>query len=335
MSEENNLPNKKDKNWINRFFKLVFMLSAFLLVGITVLSNMGGNGDAWKSSVEQFASGFFGGKPAKVENLKYMSFFPKIGFDAENINIYSNPDNKITLASIGKVQAFMGFWNVAFRTQKFSHFYLENFRAVKGAITPKELYIEKIFIDHDIENSQALMRSNGKIGSDLWDMRFDLDVIKSLDILDSKNKFNFRMPHEFSYEINISDMKSNGTFIRSNDNYYKFKDFIISSGSKFISGNVVISALGGKLIKIKGAAKSSNQASISKFDLVFDYAHFPVKVSGSMGLNDIIIKDIISMFMHIREIIGYKNIFENDTKNLMFDFDSVKSYPDSNKQEHK
>ncbi len=311
----------KEKTWLGRILKLIFILSAFFLVAITVLANMGGNNDAWKDSIEQFTSGFFNNRPVKVEKLVYMSFFPKIGFDAENISIYSNQEKDITLATIGKIQGFMGFWNVAFRTQKFSSFYLKDFNAVKGAVFPKELYIERIFVDHDIENRQAALLGNGKIGDDMWEVSFGLKVFDSHDILDSKNKFNYKLPEEFPFDITMADIKFHGTFLRNAGNYYKFKDAVISSGDKKLSGDLVISGLGENLLKLKGNVKVSNSVEEADIDLIFDYSEYPVKVSGSMGLSDDMIEDIIFLFMHIREVIGYQT---DEKQSIKFDFSSVK-----------
>ncbi len=336
MSEEINAANKKENNWVGRLLKLVFVLSAFFLVGITVLSNMGGNSDSWKGSVEQFASGLFGGRPARVERLVYMSFFPKIGFSADNVSIYSTPDEKIVLASIGKVQGFMGFWNVAFRTQKFAHFYLENFSAVKGAITPEELNVEKVFIDHDIENETALLRGNGEIGINKWEIYLGLNVFDSHDILDSKAKFNFSVPDEFPFELNIADTNLKGDFVRGKGNYYKFKDFTVLSGDKVVVGNVVLSALGQKLLKIKGDVEVSKNQNKAEFDLIFDYSHSPAKVSGSMVIDNNTVEEIMFLFMHVRELIGYVGVSEEkDIKDwkAMFDFGSVKVSPELSGQE--
>lgn len=329
MSDESYLLDgldKKEKNWLSRLLKLTFFVCAFILVGITVLSNMGGSNDDLKDSVQRFVSDLFGGRSVSVDKLVYMSFFPRIGFDAEGINILSNPENGHIIAHFDKVQAFMTFWNVATRTPKFTNFYIENFTAIKGAMGAKEFHIEKIFIDHDVEMSSAELRGNGRIGVHPWSFVMDIDVAGS------KGSYNYMLRRSFSLVLDIADIHFETTFVNHEADYYKLEDFKLSSGGKMIRGTLLLSALGKKLLKLKGNVEMSDGQSVISPDVIFDYAQSPVKISGKIRSDRLSYNDImgensaLSILMRLRDITGYGDMLGGKASflgqyNLDVDFD--------------
>ncbi len=323
MSEVPPALDKKEKNWITRILKLIFILSAFLLVGITVLANMGGSNNGLKDSVEQFVSGLVQGRPARVEKLVHMSFFPRLGFDAEGINVLSSLEDGYNIVEVGKVQVFMKFWDVALRRPRVKQFYIEDFKAIKGAIGPREFYIEKIFIDHDIESGKAELKGNGKIGDDPWN--FEL----SIDILGSKGNYRYIFKRAAPFIFNVAEINAKAVFIGHEDGYFKFEDFNIISGDIELNGNLVLSALGKKMLKLKGEVFSRGSEKPLSPDLIFDYSRSPVKIDGSISAKDFTnqIKDIDILLQRFREIAGFKFVAtddENSNWNNLFDFSNVK-----------
>ncbi len=314
--------DKKEKNWFIGILKLVFILAAFTLVSITVLSNMGGSNDSLKDSVERFVSGMFQGRPTKVDTLVHMSFFPKLGFDAKGINVLSSPENGYAIVEIGRVHVFMGFWNVALRRPHVSQFYIEDFKAIKGAMGSKEFYAEKVFIDHDIEAGKAKLRGNGLIGDNPWS--FDIDI----KIMGLKGHYDYSFDEKAQFTVNIADIKMDGVFINHEDGYFKFQDFKIISDDIDIGGNIVLSALGNKMLKLKGEINSSG--NILSPDLVFDYVRSPVKIEGTLSSNvdnkDIDISDVSALLLKLRDIIGY-DVSTKDADSYdwgaLFDFSNV------------
>lgn len=326
MTDESYLLDKKEKNWLSRLLKVIFFICAFILIGITVLSNMGGSSDDLKSAVERFASDLFDGRPVVVNKLVHMSFFPRIGFDVEGINILSTSEGGHIIAHADKVQAFMTFWNVATQTPKFTNLYIENFTAIKGAMGAKEFHIEKVFIDHDVETATAKLRGNGRIGIHPWSFVIEMDV------LGSNGRYNYMLRQRFPLIMDIADIHFESIFINHESDYYKLEDFELSSGGKMIRGNLILSALGEKLLKLKGRIEMSDGRSIISPDVIFDYAQSPVKVSGDIISDGLLYKDVMgensvfSILMRLRETTGYGDMSKGKASfigqyNLDVDFD--------------
>ena len=298
MSDESylldNKTKTKEKNWFARILKIIFIISACVLVGITVLYNMGGSNDSLKGSVASFISNVFQGRPVEVNNLVYMGFFPKMGFNAEDIKVLSSPEKGYEIASIGKIQFFMGFWDVAFRNPRISYLYLENFHSIKGAVGPQEFYIEKIFIDHDVENKTAALKGKGKVGINPWSFKINIDVLEAQDFWRTKGNYSYMLPHEFPFVFDIADINIKGNFLNHESGYYKLKDFKITSGNQEVSGNLVLSALGKKMLKLKGDIKKSPDYESVNLDLILDFKQSLTKISGAVSSDNTISSDLIA-----------------------------------------
>ena len=337
MSEEPQMPEKKEKNWFARILKIIFILTACVLVGITILANMGGSHDSLKKSVEDFISNLFRGRPVEIEKLVHMSFFPKMGFDIQRAHIFADPEKEHTIATIGKTQIFMGFWNVALRRPWIAHFYLENFDAVKGAVGPKEFYIEKIFIDHDVEDKAAKLRGNGKVGVHPWSFTIDMAVHEGMDFFRTGRKYNYIFPRSIPFIFDIADIHFEGRFVNENADYYKFEDFKLSSGDQTIAGDITLSIVGEQILKMKGGIKLSEGQTIVSPDLLLDYARFPIKISGAVRSDALTLNDVIgddaafSIITRIRDVFGYgdiaadtqKSFLEKYNADLMFDIEKL------------
>lgn len=305
MTDESYLLDKKEKSWFSRLLKVIFVICAFILIGMTVLSNMGGSNDDLKNSVERFVGDLFGGKKVVVGKLVYMSFFPRLGFDAESVNVLSKRENGHIIAHIGKVQAFMTFWNVVTQRPKITNFYVEDLTIIKGVIGAKEFHIEKIFIDHDVETETAKIRGNGTIGVHPWSFVVDIEI------LGKKGSYNYMFQHVVPVVFDIADIHFEGSLLKHEDNYYKLENFKLSSGDKALQGNIILSALGKKLLKLKGNIKTSGDHSSISPDVIFDYAQSPAKISGNISSDNLVYSDIVgedsalSILTRLREIVGY------------------------------
>ena len=331
MTEESYLLDEKGKNWLSRLLKIIFFACAFILIGMTILSNMGGSNDSLKESVERFVSSVFGGKKTSVDKLIYMGFFPKIGFDAQGINVLSTPEKGHIIAHVGKVQAFMPFWNVVTRTPRITKFYIENLTTIRGALVSKELHIEKIFIDHDLGANTAKLRGNGKIGVHQWSFVADMGVFGK------KGGYTYSFQRSFPLVFDVADIHLDGTIVRNDSSYYKLENFKLSSGDDMLEGNLVLSAIGEELLKLKGDVVISGGQSIISSDVIFDYTSSPAKISGKVSSDNLIysnIEDESSAFYLLKrlyDIIGYgtapigkASFLGNYNLDVNLDFKSIK-----------
>lgn len=329
--------DKKKVNWFGRLLKIAFVLIAFGLVIITVLANMGGNSDTLKQGIVQFVSEMFGGRPVTVETLNNMSFFPRVGIDVEGINVISRPENGTKIMSVGKLQAYMGFWQVATRKPRLKGFYLEDVRAIKGALTPNELYIEKIYIDHDIETGTAELKGLGTLGVHPW------NFTAGMQVFGAKGKYDFMLAHSFPIQFEIADITFETVFINHEDNYFKLENFVLSQGDKAISGNILLSALGKNLIKIKADLHTKDSKSAVNADLVADLSEATDKYSGTLTSEKMVLSEILgddsvfTIFKRIRDLVGYTKLQEDknpmailgsNNLQLELDFSNILVRPD-------
>ncbi len=307
---ENN--EKKKVNWFGRLLKISFILAAFFLVIITVLANMGGSSDTLKDAVTQFVSESFSGRPAEVDKLVNMSFFPSVGLDVEGIHVLTKPEDGIKIMSVGKLQAYMDFWHVATRKARLKAFYLEDVSAIKGAFLPNEIYIEKVFIDHDIENGIAHLKGNGKVGVHPWTLSAGMQVYGS------KGKYEYTLGSSFPISLEIADVKLETNFINHEDNYFKLEAFSLIQGNKKIAGDILLSALGTDLVKIKTNIDIQNGSSVISADLVSNMKGRIDKYSGTIQSEKMVITDILgaesafSIFKRVRDIFGYTERYQEE-----------------------
>ena len=305
LLDSNDKKEKKSGKWFSRLLKLIFFICALILVILTVLHNMGGSNEMLKDGVKQTISNIFGGRPVKMKSLVNMSFFPTVALDIEEVSVYEKEDDFIPLIRLKAFQAYMPFWNVATRNPRMTKFYIEDFEAIKGVFLPEELKIKKVFIDHDVENATAVLRGNGKVGIHEWN--FDID----LDVNGTDGKYSFMVSGVSNVTFNIADVHVKGTFIRGEGNFFKLQDFDFVHGNKRIGGDITISALSEKLIKLKGTIKTKDDRSILLPDLILDLSQYgQMEFSGSVNSDKVIIDDwvgdnsIFEIFTRLREIIG-------------------------------
>ncbi len=315
MNEESYLLNPKDKKqktpyeWFMTFLKICFFLLAFMLVIITVLANMGGNGEIWHEGVRGFISEFSGRRPVKLGKLNHMGFFPSVSLDVEDVDILSSPDDIVPLVKVKKLRIGMPFLDVATRSPRVSEFYVDGLSAIKGVFMPKEFYIDKIFIDHDQVGKQATLRANGKIGLQPWNFEAGLEVQKSFT-----GKYNYVLAPITPFAFNFADVQAKGTYNHISSKHLKIEEFELRSGDKSIGANLTISSVGDDMFKVKGALDIQNMNTVISPDIIIEKAqagNLRTKLSGDITSEKIVLEDLVgeesvfAIFTRIRELMGY------------------------------
>lgn len=324
---------KKKGTWLGRLMKLIFFVLAFVLIMFTILGNMGGSSDSLKENVANFISGAFGGRHTEIHKLVHMGFFPTVGVDAKGIRVMSKPKGGVPVVTIGQVQAFMSFWDVATRDAKFSKFYVEDFRAIRGILGAQEIVMDKLFIDHDLESQTAKLRGDGKLGIHAWDLEVDLKVFNR------GSKYKYMVDDEFSATINIADMSLTADFLKHQDGYFKAQSFVLKSADREVQGQLTLSPLGGNLLKIKGMLTLDNAQGNAEVDLVADFSQRPVHYSGVISSEGITLSDWLgeksfsSVITRLRYLLGHdilnqlpstpRSVIGNFGADIMFDLKNV------------
>lgn len=324
---------KKKGSWIGRLMKLVFFVAAFILIILTILGNMGGSSDALKENVATFISGSFGGRHTEINKLVHMGFFPTVGVDAKGISVMSRPEGGVPVVTIGQIQAFMSFWDVATRDAKFSKLYIEDFRAIRGIFGAQEIIMDKLFIDHDLESQEAKLRGDGKIGIHAWDLDIDLKVFNK------KGKYKYMVDDAFQANMNIADISFSANFLKHEDGYFKVDNFTLTSSEKEITGGMTLSTLGANLLKIKGQIQVDGAEDGLNLDLVADFSQRPVQYSGVVSSDKMTLSDWVgpksfsSVVTRLRYLLGHdvlnqlpstpRSVIGNYGADIMFDLKNV------------
>lgn len=323
MTDESYLLDNKEKKskkgiWIGRFLKLAFFLIAIFLILITILANMGGNSEERRQQVENMAGEIFYGRPARLETLKSLSFFPTSGIDLEGLKVYMTETSLVPFVSIGKFRIYMSFWAIATRTPYIKDIYVENARAIKGVFGPNEIFIEKIFIDDDPLNKSVKLKGNGKLGIHKWAFAFDVEAEPS------GRSFKYRLKREFPFELALADVKITGNFKNEFGGAYIIKDLVIELEDTQMAGNIALSAPSENLMGVRGALaiKQKNEeapanAVTLQLDTFINFANQPTKFTGTIEATntktDIIFGDdgALGIVKRIRDVLGY-NAFEQN-----------------------
>ena len=322
MSEDSYLLEPKEKKaktpyeWFMLLLKIFFFFVAFVLVAVTVLANMGGTGDVWHEGVRQFIREVAGGRPTKLEKLNEMSFFPTVRVDFEDAYIYAKKDDEVPLISVGKLRLGMPFLNVATRAPRITDFYIEEVSALKGVFMPNEFTLEKLFIDHDQESKQATLRLNGKIGLQSWSMEAALEAQKGIT-----GKNTYILAPKAAFALDFADVHIKGIYNHASLKHLKIEDFELRAGEKSITGDILVSALGGRLIKVKGGLDIGEGRTMITPDLILDLSHkdgAPSKISGEITSEKMLIGDVLGkesifgIITRLRELMGYTGEFKQE-----------------------
>lgn len=314
MTEDSYLLDGNDKkkvNWFARLLKIAFILAALVLVIITVLANMGGNSDMLKQAVSQFVSKMFGGRPVQVDRLVNMSFFPSVGLDVEGIHVISKPENGTKIFSVGKMQAYMGFWHVATSRPRLRGLYFEDIKAIRGTFTPNELYIEKVFIDHDIETGTAALKGVGRVGVHPWTFEAGMQVFGS------KGKYTYMLANDFPLNVDVADINFKTRIINHEDNYFKLEDFELTQGGKSVGGDITLSPAGAGLLKIKANFQTKDAVSDISADLLADLSNTTNQYSGTVMSEKLVLSEVLgdnsvfTILQRIRDVFGYTRVQED------------------------
>ncbi len=314
MSDDSYLLDGNDRKkqtgsrWFGRLLKFIFIIIAFFMVIITVLANMGGSNDMLREGVGKTIQQAFGGRPVTMKKLVYMGFFPTAAIDIEDVLIFDKPEDSFPIMRLKKFQAYMPFWNVATSTPRLTKLYLEGFESIRGVFFPSAFLIERIYIDHDVDEEVAKLRGRGKIGVHSWDFSI------GLEISGSKGKYQYMLLDDADLVLDVADVHFEGIFSRRGAKYYKFKDFNLEYDNKMIGGDLVISSLGDKLLKVKTTLKTISDKTNLQADLAVKFiGHRKVDLSGKVNSDSLYINDFIgddtvfSILSRLREIAGYSN----------------------------
>ena len=313
MTDDSYLLDGKDKTpksgskWLGRLTKFIFFLVAFGLIILTILYNMGGSNDMLKEGVVNTISGVFNGRHVKLKRLNHMGFFPSVALDVEGVNIYQKEGDRVPVVEVRKFEAYMPFWNVATRSPQLSSLYIEGVRAIRGFFFPEELYITKVYIDHDRDEDSAKLKGSGTIGAQPWSFEIGLKVNGI------SGKYTFELAENSDVVFDIGDVHFDAQVRKEGANYLKISEINLVHEDKKVQGELVLSGLPGNLLKVKGELLANGGSTVLMPELVFSmvgrqFADF----SGDITATKFVMSDlfgetsVFAILDRFNELLGYK-----------------------------
>lgn len=268
------------RNWLVLFGRITFFICAFFAVLCTVLYNMGGTSDTLREGFEQFASRIFGGRPAKVDKLVRMTFFPTISADVEGLNVYPYPNAVDSDIHADKLKLAMGFWSYPFAKSNFKAIYIENFDSKAGALGAKAIKIDKVYIDHDRATNKALLRGKGKYDVHDWNMSLSLGVGGNI------SNYNYTLFDNMTFEGGIADIGFSGLLKNHTNDFSGLRDLKITQGDHSFWTDIDVNLIEDGLLKVKSIIRfdedKEKNNGVLNFDLVVDLKTTPIKISGTV-----------------------------------------------------
>lgn len=260
QDHESDIRLKNERTWLGLIAKIIFIVSAIIILILTVFANMGGNSEALRSGVAQFTSRLFENKPATVDRLVNMRFFPTIGVDAEGINVQPFNGSSENVVSLKKVKFFMSFWDVFMGNQIYKVLYLSDLVIKEKVWGDRVLKVDELSIQHDKEAKEAELVAKGKIGVYNWNIKMGMEVFG----VGGDYRYSFSKDIPVNFEI--ADVHMTGRIMKSEDNFITINDFKLSRKDKEVSGEVSVFIAGDDGLQVKGQLRVNKADGILTFN---------------------------------------------------------------------
>ena len=281
-SDINPLLAKEKKTWFGFFLKLAFFLGALVLVLLTVLANMGGNGDHLKKMVEEFASETTG-YTARLEKLNNVTFFPSVSFDFEDMGLFRHAESKVSIGHVDRVRMAFGFWDVFLGRGRIRDVNVINLHADAGTFLAQPLIIKSVGII-DTVPGQGRFEGSGTIGSEPFDIAMDMQSWGS-----GRTK-TYAFAERRTLVMNLSELGLSSILQNGTNPYIRFEDFKLTHRNGTVaSGTIDLSKRRAHELTITGELTLEPHKTILKPDLILDLHTW--RLSGTIRSNNFNPKD--------------------------------------------
>lgn len=290
---------KEKGTWLGFFTKLFFFFLIIGVVGIMVLSSLGGNSDVLKGSIEDYLSQRFQGR-AQIDEFHQMTFYPYLAVDMEGVNVFEGDSETRTRFSAKKVVLGMGFWDLALGNGKLKTMNIQGMKAAPGTIIAQGLTVDNAAIID--EGDQAYIRSSGKIGATPYNFETHVETHGK----GKRKKYSFGDVRPF--DANLGDIKLKGRIEDMDVDMMSLKDFSIGEEASVLAGSIDIFYGGDNRFKVKGDVAYGEGSTANVDILVENFTK--MKVSGTLDFSEMLLKDalnysqVIDLLDKIQNIIG-------------------------------
>lgn len=246
----------KKRNWLKTIFKSTLILGVLLIISITIMANIGGNGEGYRTAVEDFLMQTTG-YPAQVDKLNEIAFFPNVSFDFEGVTLFESVGSEIPIAQIKRAFVSVGFWDIMFQTGKFKALDVESLQVRKGTLLNNSIHLEHLSTGVNAKGADK-MTATGYIGA--VPAKFIVDINASGEGRNTSYSFGDVRP----FELTIGDVFFKG-HARDTVEGVSFEDLDMSfENENVLEGQINV----GEVIKAEFSIAEHN--SVLLLDLISD-----------------------------------------------------------------
>jgi hypothetical protein len=268
------VPIEPKKSWFSFFLKMIFFISAFLLIIFTVLANMSGSGDTMKQAVEGFFSDATGYR-ASIAKFNRLVFFPDIIIDFEQMDFFDGDETTSPVATIGKLHLAMSFWDVMFSTGKIRRMNLEDVTANQGVLIPSAVNIKTARVFDEGDNA-ALLEIKGSIEDQPLEIRSDM---KAFGVAPWKT---YRFGPERNVFLKLGDLQASAIIKSQAYEGFRLEEIKIEMPESVAEGFIGVRDRGYQNFAVTGEITLKENGSVFQPDLMLNLEESLPLVSGKI-----------------------------------------------------
>lgn len=274
MAKKDKTQKKSAGDWAITLGKWTFFICAFVLVIITVLANMGGDGENLKNALEEYvqdATGYY----TEIETLRDMSFFPDISFDFVGARLKKTPDDPNVVGRIEQASMSMGFLDVFRKTGRVGNIEVQKLSLDAGVLFPRRVQADRVFIEESGGDNARLI-ADGALG----ETSFMAEMGMKIHGTRFNPKYSFPDLREFSLTLGQAGI---GGVLDTARAQPVIKDvYLDHNGLRVIDGNLALYKASSAHVAMKTAWDFLEYGSRLQADLDVFFTERPVRATGRL-----------------------------------------------------
>ncbi len=308
---------------LGRFIKISLFLIVVIFIMLTVLSRLGGNGDIYRETIEEFLTN---NTPytAKVSTLNNMKLFPDLITDVQGLDLREG-DGGLGESAITVESAIikMSFFDMLYRPGNFKSIDIRKMHIARGAIWDQDINLD--FIKVIQEDSGSYLTASGTLSAD---KKTPLLAKIKLNVNGPAHNPTYKISTNREIELLLGDIEITGNINQTNTREgFRFENVTISvNQQKALRGYFDI-IKDDDSFGIKGQARIEPHKSVIEFDLHREKEEGQKNIwSGSVNSSILQIADFNAEKPFIKAISKTMDVIDIKLENIDADIDlSVQS----------
>lgn len=274
---------KDRKNPLKRLAWITVYLAVFLFVVFTVLANLGGSGDVFRESLEQYL-GDVTPYSAKISRLNSLYFFPEIVIDVEGVELSSRQTGEPVIF-VGRARMATGFFDVMFKRQRYRVLELERLQAQTGSILNKPLIFDRIGFQDEKEN-ETFLAATGNVDGKAFEIKIGFEAKG-----DEKRR-SYAPAEDMEIRAALENATFSGLLKDDPQGDLKLENVILRYNAQdAVIGDFNLERLGIGRFSLKGRAEILPHKTVLNPDMEFQLGVLPAEIRGNVNASPFNIAD--------------------------------------------